>query len=436
MSDSTDPPETTALRWPRLVRQGDEPMFVLSGRRRILYVNPACETWTGLKLADIRGLSCRPGRTPTDDPAKNAILAFLAPTPETMRGMPTQVRRRSPKSPAAWCEVSFFPWKKGDAVHAILGRIQARSTDDPRKQAAGLPEKLVQLRDAQTYRLDFLDSELPSLRRVATQARLAAQSRAAVLLTGPAGSGKQWLARAIHQLGPAPDQYFACLDAARLPTPFLAEMLFTNPTRKKIGAILLKNLGSLGRDLQARLVELLRDDALAPRLFVSSADFAKESLDPDLAACVSTLTIELPSLRERSADWPRLMPTILARAAHAAGKANPRIAPETDQLLRLHDWPGNLRELFQTLRDALIRSSTDHLLPADLPFHLRNEPPPPEPKIDLDAILQSTERRLLDLALRLAQGNKSKAAEFLSIWRARVVRRAEQLGMEGGVSDA
>src|SRR5262249_2091611 len=100
----------------------------------------------------------------------------------------------------------------------------------PRAEAKKLwdPERLVAIRQraAARFRLDRLDRELPSMRRVADQAQLASQGRAGCVITGEAGSGKTWLARAIHQGSPVHDRAFAALDCARLPAGVLAETLF------------------------------------------------------------------------------------------------------------------------------------------------------------------------------------------------------------------
>jgi DNA-binding NtrC family response regulator len=105
------------------------------------------------------------------------------------------------------------------------------------------------------------------------------------------------------------------------------------------------------------------------------------------------------------------------------------LSPEADDLLRVHDWPGNFRELLGVLRDASRRATGERIGLGDLPLYLRSQPSEPLPKLPLDPLLETVERRLIELALREAHGNKSKAAEFLSIWRARLLRRMEQFGI-------
>ena len=92
-----------------------------------------------------------------------------------------------------------------------------------------------------------------------------------------------------------------------------------------------------------------------------------------------------------------------------------------------------------TLRETVVERLRIEL--GDLPFSLREERAPAEPKLNLDELLEKTERNLIRLALEHARGNKSKAAQLLGVWRARLLRRMEQLGINdaeppGGADDA
>jgi DNA-binding NtrC family response regulator len=165
-------------------------------------------------------------------------------------------------------------------------------------------------------------------------------------------------------------------------------------------------------------------------LFVSVSDDAEAArLTPPLLARAGTLTIRVPPLRERLADWPRFLPAMLAQAAAAARKPHLALSLDADQALGLHTWPGNFRELAQTLRTAALHAAGDRIELADLPFAFRSEPPPQEPKLPLDDLMQNAERRLIQLALDQSGNNKSKAAQILGIWRPRLLRRMEQLGI-------
>lgn len=421
-----DPPTP---RWSRLLHQADDSIFVLNSRRRLLYANPAWEKWAGLSFASVRGRSCR---SSTEIP----ILSLLAPSKEALAGAMSRVRRRLPN--AAWCDIHFFPVRKEGRIVALVGRIDA-ATVAVSSTAPPLPEKLIQLREQslQSYRLELWESRVPAVNRVVAQARLAVQIATPIMLQGPTGCGKEWLARTIHHLSRRHEEFFASFDAAKLPSALIADLLLSASTRMRLGGILLRNPASLRADLQIKLAELLAAETFGPRLFISVKDAAEATqLTPELLSAVSILTLVIPSLKERLEDWPRFVAELLPRVAAATKKYHPSISPQADEALRAYPWPGNFRELDDTLRDALAHAAGDRIEIADLPFLVRNTPIPPEPKLPLDSLLENAERRLIKLALEQAKNNKSKAAEILGVWRPRLLRRMEQLGIEGPGEDA
>src|SRR5207248_8117300 len=106
------------------------------------------------------------------------------------------------------------------------------------------------------------------------------------------------------------------------------------------------------------------------------------------------------------------------------------------QACQAYGWPGNLRELRHVLEAARQRAKNDRIEGTDLALKIRLaaglEPAAaPVRPLDLDKILAEVERRLIGLALRKARGNKSRAAELLSVWRPRLLRRLEALGLGG-----
>jgi DNA-binding NtrC family response regulator len=275
-----------------------------------------------------------------------------------------------------------------------------------------------------------------------------------VLLVGEPGTGKQTLARALHYQGPRREAAFAALDCARLPPAAVAAVLFEGggtvaiPSRRGVlGAVYLKEPSRLPRDLQLRLCEWLT--AAGERRGVSppvrvlagcAAPPAEEvragRLLEELACALGTLVIEVPPLRERREDLPGLVERLLHRAGSGSEVRVSGLTPEAWEVVRAYPWPGNLRELYAALRTARGRAYGERIAAADLPAPIRQavlleQTPgrPAERKLPLDQLLEQAERRLIELALRRARGHKTRAAEILSIWRQRLTRRMEALGI-------
>ena len=161
------------------------------------------------------------------------------------------------------------------------------------------------------------------------------------------------------------------------------------------------------------------------------------ALPESFTAAVSVLTIAVPPLSARRGDLSRLLPILAERAAAASGVRPLPLSAEASDALRVHTWPGNFSELLDVLREAHRRATGDRIALADLPLYLRTPAPPAAPPpLPLDEILEKTERRLIQLALEQSAGNRSKAAESLKIWRARLLRRMEQLGLGGPAGEA
>jgi DNA-binding NtrC family response regulator len=414
-------------------------VFVLTKNRRLQYANPAWEKLTGTKLDDALGMVCSARRH------SSALAAALAPTPEALAGRPDTARRPAPpnRTGPPWWDVSFAPLAGDGDLLGVVGFITVIGEPVP-AAARKIPAAVMAIRDrhASTFTFDLLAGTSPTAERFVAQARLAAQTTAPVWVVGEPGSGKETTARVIHHAGAQRERMFVGVDCAGL-QPYLIESLLAGhgglAGSDRVGTVYLKDPAALPRDLQQHLAELFADaKPNAPRLVCGSAHTAAEDardrgLIPDFHAGLSVLEIRVPPLRERADDIARTATRLLEKAT--AG-----IDPSVFEVASAYPWPGNLRELRDVLAGAVATAGTGRVTRDHLPWDLRvraglDGPPPASPPLKLDAILEAVEKRLLRLALRKAGGNATRAAELLGVWRARLLRRVQALGL-GNAGDS
>jgi DNA-binding NtrC family response regulator len=445
------------FRWQALFERCAEPLFVLDRRRRLLFVNSAWQTLTGMPAEQAHVLVCRrPRPVSADDPLEEILAHALTPPPEVLRGASGRVRRLLPQRPAAarWWEVEFLPLLQEGTQggHIILGRIRpVQAVELVREQP--LSEKLVNLRQRRLERfgLDAWISPLPAVRRLVEQVRLASQVQTPVLLVGEPGTGKQTLARTIHYLSARCDGACAVLDCAHLPPEAIAALLFGEARgREGLAAVYLHEPAFLPRDVQLLLVECLTrgsglgaEGAMGVRILAGCSTPPVQAvregrLLDELACALGTLVLEVPPLRQRLEDLPTLVERLLERACVGRDTRITSLSADAWTVLRSYTWPGNVRELDAVLREACAHASGDSLRVADLPAALRRavqreQTPPrsaaPAGSLPLEQLLEEAERRLIQLALARAGGRKARAARLLSIPRPRLWRRMVKLGI-------
>ncbi|HTU20840.1 MAG TPA: helix-turn-helix domain-containing protein [Gemmataceae bacterium] len=444
------------FRWQAFFQRCAEPLFVLDRRRRLLFVNAAWEALTGIAKEQAHLLVCRRPRPTSADDSPEAILAHaLTPPREVLHGNTGCIRRQLPAhhplaGVSGWWEIEFFPLlQEGpQGGYLILGRIRAVPAVEPVGEARPF-EDLIPLRQRRIHRfpLESWASSLPAVRRLADQVRLASQTTTPVLLIGEAGTGKQTLARTIHYLSSHRDGAFAMLDCRHLPPTALAGFLFPEHMQgdpaSSLAAIYLREPASLPRELQLQLSQrLARGSVLGwPRIFAGcripllQAVRSGQLLEA-LAYALGVLVLEVPPLRERMADFPSLVERLLPRACAGRDVRVTSLSADAWTLFRGYSWPGNLRELYNVLRTACSRAQGEQLRAAELPAELRravqhDQMParPADKSLPLEQLLEEAERRLIQLALQRARGNKAQAARLLGIPRPRLWRRMLKLGI-------
>jgi transcriptional regulator with PAS, ATPase and Fis domain len=292
--------------------------------------------------------------------------------------------------------------------------------------------------------------------------RTAAKSDISVLILGPTGSGKELVARMIHELSRRATHRFQAVNCAALPdTLFESEIFgyekgaFTGAHDRKPGRLELANNGTLFLDeigdmslmAQAKLLRVLEErrferlggnTSIEVNFRLISAtnrpldQFVRDTrFREDLYYRVNAFSIRLPSLRERSSDIPVLAQRFLARycAANGLPLDGKSFAKETADLLMQYHWPGNIRELESTVARAALSSPGRVIRPQDVEFLHAAETPVETSRERLPS-LADAERAHIARVLERVNWNKKQAAAVLEISRGTLYRKIVEYGLE------
>jgi len=279
-------------------------------------------------------------------------------------------------------------------------------------------------------------------------------STANVLITGEHGTGKEVMARWLHELSPRAERPLVTVNAGGLAEGVFESELFghvkgafTDARVDRIGyfemadggTLFLDEIGNLKTAQQAKLLRVLQTGELTRVgssrakqvdvrvLAATNIDIRQEVSEgrfrEDLLYRLNTVEIHLPPLRERAEDIPRLATSFLARAAARYGKRIVGFTPEALAVMAAHPWPGNVRELEHAVERAVLLASEDARIgPADLLLR-----PVAEGSGRLeDMTLDEVERYLIRRALDRHEGNVSRAADALGLSRSALYRRLQQ----------
>ena len=341
-------------------------------------------------------------------------------------------------------------------------------------EAAGLRQRLQRLETQLSDRHTLVRGGSKAMKEALGLAGRAAASNATVLLLGESGSGKEVMARHIHQQSPRANEPFIALNCATLSGDLLESELFghekgafTGAHKSKPGSIelaeggtlFLDEIGELGVAVQAKLLRVLQErqfqrvggtktlDADIRIVAATNRDLRRAVEDggfrEDLYYRLNVVSVRLPPLRERPEDLQPLVEHAIARYTADLGRAPMSISDEAWHLLRTYPWPGNVRELNNVIERAAVLAPDDTIEVDDLPEELRELEAPldrdtsvvraiPSDSVEIrpyrDAVLEA-KRAIVRRALEETGGHQTKAADLLGVRQPYLARLIKNLGV-------
>jgi two-component system nitrogen regulation response regulator GlnG len=305
------------------------------------------------------------------------------------------------------------------------------------------------------------------------------RSDISVLITGETGSGKEVVARVLHEHSPRARGPFVAINTAAIPAELLESELFghekgafTGAHSRRVGrfeeaaggTLFLDEIGDMPLALQTRLLRVLAEgdyyrvggrDLLRADARVIAAThqdledkIAAGTFREDLYHRLNVIHIGLPPLRERTEDIAILARRFLVQVAAELGLEEKRLRPETVRLLETYSWPGNVRQLLNLCRQLCVMAPGDQIFPEDLPADLFGPSPSREASsVEWSESLrqwarkelmagrtelfgraqEELERVLIDCALDQTGGQRQKAAELLGLGRNTLTRKLQKI---------
>ena len=313
----------------------------------------------------------------------------------------------------------------------------------------------------------------PAMQQVYKLIGRVAASEAAILITGETGTGKELVADTLHQNSPRRTGPLVRVNCAALPEALLESELFGHEKGAFTGAVALRKgrfeladggtifldeVGELSPGTQKKLLRVLQFgefERVGGQATVSSdvrllaatnrdleADVKAGTFREDLYYRLNVIRIELPPLRERREDIPALVAHFLDKHRSALDAAPTRISEAAMQAVLAESWPGNVRQLENTIQRAVVLSGGRVIMPEHLDLaHAAPQAASAGPlgldvaalvreAVPLKQVLADVERALIVEALRQAEGNRSEAARSLHVYRRLLYQKMEEYGVE------
>ena len=312
----------------------------------------------------------------------------------------------------------------------------------------------------------------PSMQALLEQVRAIAPFQTTVLVTGETGTGKEMVARAIHDLSPRKEKALVALNCAAVPEQLLEDELFGHVKGAFTGAqgsregrfeqadggtLFLDEIGDMSLPLQSKLLRVLQEREFEKLgssrtvkvdvrvLAATSADLQARidegTFRPDLYYRLNVVHLRLPPLRERREDIRPLAEHLLAKFCATTGLPSKSVSEDAWDALAVYRWPGNVRQLQNAVeRAAVLTGAGVEINLQDLPEEVRasggmkpeqrRRPDIPEGGVNFDAVVTKVESDLLLQSLAKSGGNKMRAAQLLGMKRTTFVEKLKRLGIE------
>lgn len=303
----------------------------------------------------------------------------------------------------------------------------------------------------------YIEGKSEASRQLYEYVGLVAPTPMSVLILGASGTGKEYVARRIHELSPRCDKPFFALDCGAIPKEVAASEFFgyvkgtfTGATTDKTGAfveanggtLFLDEVGNLSYDVQVQLLRALQERKVRPlggaheidvdiRLVcATNGDLANLVADgqfrEDLYHRINEFTIYMPELKDRGADIFLFADLFIKHANADLGRDVIGLDDKASERIASYAWPGNLRELNNVMRRATLLAKGKHIGLSDLERSMA----PSTPTEPLALHDEQTEQQRIEAALRATGGNKSKAAQLLAVDRKTLYNKMKRYGMD------
>ena len=297
------------------------------------------------------------------------------------------------------------------------------------------------------------------MQRVCRTIEKVASSSATVLLLGDSGTGKELLARGLHESSPRKNERFVAINCAAIPENLLESELFgyekgaftgaakTTPGKIETahgGTLMLDEIGDLPLPLQAKLLRFLQERVIERlggrqeipvdvRIVCATHQDLKSQISggrfrEDLYYRLAEIVINIPSLHERSGDPALLAHAFVRRFSEEQKRGHMTLSEDAVRAIEAHPWPGNVRELENCIKRAVIMADGSHITREDI--GLESEVVDGVEYIDLRKVRDDAEREAIVIALGRTNGNLLRTSEILGVSRPTLYDLMHRLGLK------